>query len=176
MSEAVAAGAAAPAKKGKTKLLIVAGLATVLLVGGGGAAFTMMKKAPADEEAADEEAADEADDKAGKKKKKKRASGAAPVFVTLETFTVNLADADNERFAQIGIVLEVTEKKVDDVLKANMPAVRNAILLLLSSKTSKQILTLEGKEQLSTQVAAAVTERIGKGTIDTVHFSQFIVQ
>lgn len=171
MSEAVAAGAAAP-KKGKAKLLIIAGVATVLLVGGGGAAFTMMK-APADEEASDEESGDASDKPA---KKKKRANGGAPVFVTLETFTVNMADTDNERFAQIGVVLEVTEKKVDEVLKANMPAVRNAILLLLSSKTSKQVLSLEGKDQLATQIAAAVTQRIGKGTVDSVHFSQFIVQ
>lgn len=171
MSEAVAAGAAAP-KKGKAKLLIIAGVVTVLLVGGGGAAFTMMK-APADEEASDEESGDASDKPA---KKKKRANGAAPVFVTLETFTVNMADTDNERFAQVGVVLEVTEKKVDEMLKANMPAVRNAILLLLSSKTSKQVLSLEGKDQLATQIAAAVTQRIGKGTVDSVHFSQFIVQ
>ena len=133
----------------------------------------LLGKAPADEEAADEDSADK-DDKSAKKKK--RANGATPVFVTLETFTVNMADTDNERFAQIGVVLEVSEKKVDEVLKANMPAVRNSILLLLSSKTSKQVLTLEGKDQLATQIAAAVTQRIGKGTVETVHFSQFIVQ
>ena len=172
MSEA-AAGAAVPAKKGKAKLLIIAGVATVLLAGGGGAAFMMLKKAPADEEVADE---DSGDPEAKQAKKKKKASGGAPVFVTLETFTVNLSDTDNERFAQIGVVLEVTEKKIDDVLKANMPAVRNAILLLLSSKTSKQVLTLEGKEQLASQIATAVGQRIGKGAVETVHFSQFIVQ
>lgn len=173
MSEAVAAGAAAPAKKGKAKLLIIAGVATALLVGGAGAAFTMLKSTPAEEEASDEDGGDASDKPA---KKKKRANGATPVFVTLETFTVNMADTDNERFAQVGIVLEVTEKKVDEILKANMPAVRNAILLLLSSKTSKQVLSLEGKDQLATQIAAAVTQRIGKGTVDSVHFSQFIVQ
>ena len=42
-----------------------------------------------------------------------------------------------------------------------MPAVRNAVLMLLSSKTSKELLTVAGKEQLADELAMAAGIQIG---------------
>ena len=176
MSQAANA-AQAPAPKKKGKLLVIAGIVVVLLAGGGGAAAFLMKKTgDAHAEAADADEDDgEHDAKAAKKKKKKKAEG-APVFVTLEPFTVNLADTEADRLAQVAVVFEAGDKKVDEAVKAQMPAVRNAILLLLSSKTGRELLTLEGKEKLAAQIAETVNKRLDDGAIEAVHFSQFIVQ
>ena len=175
MSQAANA-AQAPAPKKKGKLLVIAGIVVVLLAGGGGAAAFFMKKGDAHAEAADADEDDgEHDAKAAKKKKKKKAEG-APVFVTLEPFTVNLADTEADRLAQVAVVFEAGDKKVDEAVKAQMPAVRNAILLLLSSKTGRELLTLEGKEKLAAQIAETVNKRLDGGAIEAVHFSQFIVQ
>ena len=136
-----------PKKKGK-KGLIIAIAAVELLGGGGGAAWYFMKPKPdVDAEAEVEQAP------AAKKKPK--------TFTTLEPFTVNLADDGGERFAQIAIVLEVADAKVGEQLTAMMPAVRNAVLMLLSSKTSKELLTVAGKEQLSEELAMAAGIQIG---------------
>ena len=175
MSQAANA-AQAPAPKKKGKLLVIAGIVVVLLAGGGGAAAFFMKKGDAHAEAADADEDDgEHDAKAAKKKKKKKADG-APVFVTLEPFTVNLADTETDRLAQVAVVFEAGDKKIDEAIKAQMPAVRNAILLLLSSKTGRELLTLEGKEKLAAQIAETVNKRLDDGAIEAVHFSQFIVQ
>ena len=175
MSQAAANAAQAPVPKKKGKLLVIAGVVVVLLAGGGGAAaFFLKKKGDAHAESADEDDA-EHDTTAAKKKKKKKAEG-APVFVTLEPFTVNLADTESDRLAQVAVVFETADKKVDEAIKAQMPAVRNAILLLLSSKTGRELLTLEGKEKLAAQIAETVNKRIDDGAIEAVHFSQFIVQ
>jgi hypothetical protein len=53
------------------------------------------------------------------------------VFVPLDPFTVNLADRDAERYAQIGVTLEIEDAKVGDQIKAYMPAIRNNILMAM---------------------------------------------
>lgn len=153
MSAAAAAAPAAeaPAKKGSKKMLIIIVAAVLLLVlVGGGAAFFLMKKKAADEEGVDGEEA--AAPKAHAVERKKDAHKTPPTFVPLDPFVVNLADRDRERYAQIGITLEIDDPHFGDELKAYMPAVRNAILLILSRKTAEELLTHEGKEQLAAEV------------------------
>lgn len=154
MSAAAAAPADAEApKKGKKKLIIIiAAVLLLVLVGGGGAFFMMKKKA-------DEAAAEEGEDghakpaKVEKKKEKKKEDHAAPpVFVPLDPFTVNLADRDADRYAQIGITLEVEDAKTGDQIKAFLPAIRNNILMVLAHKTSAQLLERKGKEKLAREV------------------------
>lgn len=179
MSEATADAASGKGGKSKAKLLIIVGIVlAVLLAGGGAAAFFLTKKGQDETAAAGDDAeAEEQDAPKGKKKAKKKAKGDhPPIFVSLDPFTVNLSDTDADRFAQIQLVLEVSEKTVDEELKVQLPAVRNAILLLLSSKSARELLTLEGKQKLATEVVAATAARIGDDKVESVHFAQFIVQ
>jgi flagellar FliL protein len=127
-------------KVARRKVLLLGGLLLLILVaGGGGAAWYFLGK-PKDE------TADAAADKADKAAKPK-------TFSSLDTFVVNLADDNGERMVQAGVVLEVSDPKVAADLTAQMPAVRNAILLLLSSKRSDEILTLAGKQALASEIA-----------------------
>lgn len=163
-----AAAAAAPAgdaapKKGKKKLIII--LAAVLLLAGvgGGAAVFMMKKNAAEHAEAEDgaEGGDHAPKKAAKKEHKKADPHALPVFVPLDPFVVNLADRESDRFAQIGITLQVDDAKAGDEIKAYLPAIRNNILLLLSHKTSQEMLQVEGKEKLARQVLREAVRPMG---------------
>jgi flagellar FliL protein len=160
MSAAAAAPAAeAPAKKGSKKMLIIIVAAVLLLVlVGGGAAFFLMKKKAADEEGAD---AEEAAPKAHAVERKKDAHKAPPTFVPLDPFVVNLADRERERYAQIGITLEIDDPHFGDELKAYMPAIRNAILLILSRKTAEELLSHEGKEQLAAEIMRESVRPLG---------------
>ena len=154
MSAAAAAPAGdAPPKKGKKKLIIILAAVVVLLAAAGGGAMFFLKKSHADEEAA-AEGGDTAhvEKKPKREKKDKKDPHALPVFVPLDNFVVNLADRGVDRYAQIGITLQVEDAKSGDELKAYMPAIRNNILLLLSHKTSEELMTTEGKEKLARQV------------------------
>ena len=51
-----------------------------------------------------------------KKKKEAEAKGLPPVFVELDPFTVNLADKESERYAQIGLTLEIDDAKTGEDL------------------------------------------------------------
>ena len=197
MSAAAASADAVPASpaKGKKKKLIVIGAAlAVLLAGGGGGAFFVMKKrtAAAAAAAAEEDGAGAADPQEEKVAKADLKS--APTFVPLDPFTVNLADREAERYAQVGMTLELTDAKAGDLLKAYMPAIRNNILLVLAGKTAAQLMEHEGKVQLAAEVRAAALKPLGytlatstapakpaadgddAPPIRAVHFSNFIIQ
>lgn len=152
---AAAATADAPAPKGKKKLLIIIIAAVVVLVGGGVGAMLMLKKPPAeDEEAGGGHAKPAATAKA-------KDPHAKPVYVPLETFTVNLADKEAERYAQVGITLELVDAETEAALKTFMPAVRNNVLMLLAHKTSAELMERDGKEKLAKDVARETARGLG---------------
>lgn len=153
------ADAGAPAKKGKKKLIIMIVVALlVLLGGGGGAALYLKKKAAA--AAAAEEAGDDAG-AASEHKTAKRDPKHPPTFLPLDPFVVNLADKDADRYAQIGITLELHDAKFADELKVYMPAIRNGILMILAHKNSAELLDRSGKELLAAQVQREAARTMG---------------
>jgi flagellar FliL protein len=157
------AAEAVPVVKGKKKLVIViAAVAALVLAGGGGAAFYVMKKrAAAAAAAAEGDDGQAAGGDAHEAHVPKADLKHAPTFVPLDLFTVNLADRDAERYAQVGITLELLDAKAGDLLKAYMPAIRNNILLVLASKTAGQLMDHEGKLQLAAEIRAATLKPLG---------------
>ncbi len=186
-----------PAGEGKGKGLKIALFAMAMLLVAGVAGGTAWYFAAGSNAVA---ATGNADDAAAKKTARK--SGEARIFVPMDQFVVNLSDANLDRYAQVAVVLEVYDSPAETQLKASMPAVRNAILLLLSARSAAELLTLDGKEQLAIDIAlaaravlahenpprpASAAERdatqagrsfdeVDTGPIAAVHFSQFIVQ
>ena len=155
---------AAPTKAGRKKLiiLVVAALLALVLVGGG-AAMLLLKKKPADNEDDIEDAPAKVQVEAGEpaKGKPRHDPKHPPTFLPLDPFTVNLADRESERYAQVGITLEIDDAHTADELRAYMPAIRNNILMVLSHKTAAQLLTREGKERLAKGILYAAVRPLG---------------
>jgi flagellar protein FliL len=148
----VVAGDAVP-KKGKKKLIIiVAAVLLIALLGGGGTVFMMKKKAAAAAAAAEEDGEGEEASVAASQEKRKDHAKNPPTFVALEPFVVNLADKETDRFAQIGITLEVEDAKFAEEMKVYMPAIRNGILMVLAHKTSATLLSRDGKLALAREI------------------------
>ena len=136
---APAAPAAAPEakptkKKGK---LLYAAIAVVVLAGGGGGAWWFMNRD-------------------GGASTPKVEPAKPPVFAPLDAFTVNLSGEDGSQFLQVGLTLRVIDEPAVAALKLRMPEIRDRILLLLSAKKASDLLTLEGKRKLSSEIQAAV--------------------
>jgi len=140
----------APAAKGKKKLLVIVAAALLVVLAGGGAAVVYLKKQAAAAAAAAE--ADDEDAAPAAANKHKGGTPQLPTFLPLEPFVVNLADKDADRYAQIGITLEIDDPKVADQLKAYMPAIRNGILMVLAHKTSTELLQRSGKVALAGEI------------------------
>jgi flagellar FliL protein len=156
MSAAATAVDAAPPAKGKKKLIIIIAVALLVVLGGGGAALMMMKsKASAEaEEGADEDAP-------AKKAVAKRDPKAAPVFVPLDPFTVNLADRNADRYAQIAVTLELNDPTLEPQLKLYMPAIRNNVLLAMADRTAEELLARDGKEKLAKRIVRETSRALG---------------
>lgn len=146
----------APAKgKGKKKLIIIiAAVVLVLLLAGGGTMFWMKKKAAA-------AAAAEEGDTPTSHAAAKHDPSHPPTFVPLDPFVVNLADKDADRYAQIGITLEIEDPKFAEQLKAYMPAIRNGILMVLAHKTSAELLDRAGKLALADEIMRETVRPLG---------------
>jgi len=86
---------------------------------------------------------------------------APPTFLPLDSMVVNLADSGGERFAQVGITLEIAHAAIADQIKPWLPQIRSSILLLLSQRTSEELLTREGKEQLALDIRRAALRPLG---------------
>ncbi|MES2959456.1 MAG: flagellar basal body-associated FliL family protein [Pseudomonadota bacterium] len=156
---------AVPVNRGKKKKLIFGAVAlAVLLAAGAGTTVFVIKKRAADAAAAAE--AGEGDDskaeeEASAAKRVKADLKHAPTFVPLDPFTVNLADREAERYAQVGITLELSDAKSADLLKAYMPAIRNNILLALGSKTAAQLIERDGKLRLAAEIRREALRPLG---------------
>ncbi|MDD2544918.1 MAG: flagellar basal body-associated FliL family protein [Burkholderiaceae bacterium] len=136
------------AKSKKKFVIIIVVVLAVLAIGGAAAVWFLSSRSAATEE---EEAAPA----------KKSEHKAAPTFLPLENMVVNLADPGGDRFAQIGITLEVDDAKTSDQIKQYLPSIRSGILMLVSQRTSEELLQREGKEKLAKDIRREVSRPLG---------------
>ena len=170
------AAIATPNSKKKI-IIILAAVLGLVAIGGGTAFFMMNKKADAHQAKtakAGEEAGHETED--GKADPKTTAL----TYVALDTFTVNLLPDPDERFLQLDLTMEVKGSELADKLKAQMPVLRNRVLLLLTSKKPTDIATPEGKAELRAELLAELqkplTEKGKPLNITQVLFTAFVIQ
>lgn len=153
---------AAPVPKKSKKMLIIA-LAVLLLGGAGGAGAWYFTQTPH-----------------AKKEAKKEEPAKPPVFIGLDTFTVNLVPDQTEQFLQVDITLQFAGEEDAAVVKTHMPEVRNRLLMLLTTKKANEINTLEGKKKLSTEISTQLNQAFTAGTtpnkVAGVFFTSFVIQ
>jgi flagellar FliL protein len=119
---------------------------------------------------------DEGED--GKSAKKEKLAN--PIYVPLNpAMVVNFAN-DPSGFMQIEVQIMARDQHVIDVVKANEPAIRNALLMLFGGKTREDVITREGKEALRKETLSAVQSVIGPQTapanVEDVYFTSLIAQ
>ena len=161
MSAAAAAETPPPAKGKKKLIIIIAAVAVVLLSGGGGAFFVMKKKAAAEAAEAEAEGGEASTSHKAPAAAAKKDPKALPVFVPLEPFTVNLADRNADRYAQVGVTLEVEDNLTADQIKNYMPAIRNNILMLLADRTAAELMGRDGKAKLAERMRKETSRALG---------------
>lgn len=160
----------APKKKklGLVKWII---LAVVILALGGGGFFAYVKFFAAPKEPAAEQSKD----------------GTAPPpppgevkgykdLVTLPTFVVNLADPLGRRYLKLSMDVEVADEKVVMEINASQSKIRDAVILLLSSKSFQELSTIESKILLKKQLVERLNQVLGGPKVLRVFFTEMVVQ
>lgn len=185
-------------KKGKSKLLIII-LAVVLLGGAGGGFYYWRASSAAAEEGSAEEKSEKSKGKKDSKKAEEeeepekesaKSSGKSSIknaipddedvkhIIELPPFIVNLADSEQARYLRMSVSLGVggegEESEKPDPLF--MTRVRNAMLAVLSNKSSEEVLTVEGKNKLRKELLQAAKAASEEPEIKAIYITDFIVQ
>jgi flagellar FliL protein len=98
-----------------------------------------------------------------------------PIF-HLETFIVNLADQEGNRYLRLTMDLELGSKMLVEELEARLPQVRDKILMILPAKEFEEIHSAEGKIALRDELMAALNGLMTQGKISNIYFKEFVVQ
>lgn len=128
------------------------------------------------------------------------------LIVDMGDFTLNLADVNPRRYLKANVALELSKtandkatlnakpepsgghghgaaetvdplKTIEEEMNQFKPAIRDAIITTLSSKTSEELATVPGKELAKEQIAEAVDAIFnGEREVMRVSFGQFIMQ
>ncbi len=169
---------------GKKKMLII-GAAVIVAVVVGVVIFMMTGKGKQPEKvAANSEAAAEAKGEA-KPVEGGGGLGAAPAagvaagasnMYPMEPFIVNIYDGQELRYLKVKLEVEMVSPTVKTDMDARLAPIRDAILVLLSTKTLQEILEVAGKNQLKDEILASINKHIPPGKISKVYFTDFVVQ
>ncbi len=94
----------------------------------------------------------------------------------LDPFLVNLADRGNVRFLKTSFQLGLAQKPDEKNVETAVAAMRDSIITLLSSKTSEQVLTPQGKDKLRKQIRSRVNAVSPEFEVVEVYIVDFVVQ
>ena len=103
-----------------------------------------------------------------------------PVFLPLDTFTVNLPPEGSGAMLQTTLVVQVAEQHDADALTTYMPLVRSQILQLLAKSDAATLGTPEGKNKLAADIVTMLKKPMEKGVepikVKSVLFNDFVIQ
>jgi flagellar protein FliL len=170
---------------GNKKLFIIIGAAVAVAVILGAVVFMMGGKGDKKEKGKDEakvegkvegktEAKAESGGHGGEAAGKEGA--AASNIYPLEPFIVNIYDGQELRYLKVKVELEMVGAGVKSEIDARLAAIRDSILVLLSTKTLQDIQDVQGKNQLKEEILGAINKNIPPGKIAKVYFTDFVVQ
>lgn len=94
----------------------------------------------------------------------------------LETFVLNLADADQRSYLRIGIDLGLNQSAKPAEQAAPLAEVRDTILTVLSQAKVGDLLTPAGKTKLKQDLLRALQERMPGLGVEEVYFTEFLIQ
>lgn len=94
----------------------------------------------------------------------------------LDPFVVNVTGDGYNRFLKLRIELETNNVSIKEELDARLPQVRDALIVLLSSKQLSDITDFEGKALLKEDILERVNDLLETGDVRSILFTEFVVQ
>ncbi len=150
---------AKPKKKKAKGLILIIVIAVAVLLGGGGAFLFFTKTGGA---------------KA--LKKGEVTSKEESIMFPLDPFVVNLGDQGSTKFLKVSVQLELSNKAASEMAKAKIPQIRDAIINVLTGKTSDDLMLPEGKLQLKDDINLMTNQILGDNTVKNIYFTDFVMQ
>ncbi len=106
--------------------------------------------------------------------------GNSPYVELKPAFVVNVNDGDEVHHMQVDIQVKLASPDAAALIEEHQPAIRHALVLLLSGQEVKEVRTVQGKEKLRQEALEAVQkvleENTGKPGIEALYFTGLIIQ
>ncbi|MEK7871149.1 MAG: flagellar basal body-associated FliL family protein, partial [Nitrospirota bacterium] len=94
----------------------------------------------------------------------------------LDPFIVNLADTPEIRYLKITIKFDLESEEISKEVDGQIAQIRDALLILLSSKEYEGVRSTEGKFRLREEIVERANNVLKKGKVKTAYFTEFVVQ
>jgi len=152
-------------------LMLLIGVVLVLLLGMGGGLFMMWNKLST----LDAKGPSAVNEQSGKVPETQPQPLLGPIF-PLDTFIVNLADKDGNRYLRITMDLELNDSSMENELKKRLPQIRDSILMILPTKRFEDISPAAGKTALRDEIREKLNSFLALGQVTNIYFKEFVVQ
>jgi flagellar basal body-associated protein FliL len=94
----------------------------------------------------------------------------------LESFVLNLADAEQRSYLRVGIDLGLNREQKHGEDGPPVAKIRDTILSVLAVAKMEDLLTAEGKTKLKQNLLQALQERTPDVGVEEVYFTEFLIQ
>ncbi len=157
------------AEVSKTVLIIIIAAFVLFLAGAGAGFFLLWQKMPK------APAAGVIASPSDPGKEQAAAPGIGPIY-SIPSFRINLAGNGGKQFLTIKMELEMKNEEMFEQVSAQFPRVKDNLLTVLSSKTFKDIDTVQDKSALRVELAASVDALFSTKAVNNVYLTDFLVE
>jgi len=91
----------------------------------------------------------------------------------MESFLVNISSESGAKFLQTQMELELADPALEDEVTRKKAALRDAIIVLLSSRTYKELREASGMKLLRADILKAINNLLTTGKVRDIYFTQF---
>jgi flagellar basal body-associated protein FliL len=102
--------------------------------------------------------------------------GDKPILYSMDAFTVNLANQDEDKVVQVEVNFEMLDERSFEEVTSKTAAVRDTIVKILAQKGSQDIASIQGKLYLKDDISLAINKQLDYGFIKGVYFTRFFIQ
>jgi flagellar FliL protein len=165
-----------PVSGSRSRLIIIIVAVLLLLCVSAAATLLLTGMIGADDEAPADAASGSAQTPASEMKVKSPLN-----YIPLDPpFVVNFSGTAEVRFLQVSVEVGTRDATIVERIKEQRPAIRNALVFLLSNQDPQTLISREGKEALRNQALAeiqrVIEEETGDAGVESVFFTSFVMQ
>jgi flagellar FliL protein len=96
--------------------------------------------------------------------------------VPLDEFMMNLADPSGDHYLKMTLALGLKQGVTGEKFKDQIPAARDAIVMVLSAKKLSDVDTIPGKIELKQEIKDSVNKALGEDDVVDVYYQAFATQ
>lgn len=179
-----------PAEEEKPKsnkmIIIILIAIIIMLIGGGGAAFFMMSGGDDKKDTSTEQSDATGGDEGTAPAEQGAGGGEGEVSpavkglgstVELDPFIVNLKSSGGpDRYLKSTIVLVLSNEPVKEEIANRIPQIKDSVITVLSSKSTEEVLSIQGKFDLKVELIKRINAVISTGVVRELFFTEFVIQ